>query len=159
MSYVKISDPSIIDLSGIQQIISVVNQHSDYLNILINRFGAIVTPDWSAENIQSLFDVSTTNIAFGKAIIEPGSPYQQGSGGSTYYVATVDFESGVTFSQVPLVLVSHDNSDGQVGGQLDIIPSTHDISTTGFTARIFRSGTNKLITNDIHINYIAIGRR
>lgn len=159
MSYIKISDPSIIDLSGIQQIISVVNQHSDYLNILINRFGAVVTPDWSAENVQSLFDVSTTNIAFGKAIIKPGSPYQQGSGGSTYYVATVDFESGVTFSQVPLVLVSHDNSDGQVGGQLDIIPSTHDISTTGFTARIVRAGTTKVISNNIEINYIAIGRR
>ena len=37
MSYVKISDPAIIDLAGIQQIISVVNQHSDYLNVLINK--------------------------------------------------------------------------------------------------------------------------
>ena len=39
MAYVKISDPAIIDLAGIQQIINIVNQHSDYLNVLINKLG------------------------------------------------------------------------------------------------------------------------
>lgn len=159
MAYVQIENPEIIDLSSIQKIINVLNDHSDYLNVLVSKFGANYIPDWLANDVQSNFDIATTNIVFGKAIIEPGSPYEQGSGNGTYYIAALDFETGVTFSEPPIVIVSHDNSDGQVGGQLDMIVSTHNISTTGFTARMVRSGTTKTINNDVHINYIAIGPR
>ena len=47
MSYIKISDPAIMDLAGIHQIINVVNQHSDYLNVLeINLDQTLIQSGW-----------------------------------------------------------------------------------------------------------------
>ena len=40
MSYVKISDPAVIDLAAWHQVISVVNQHSDTITAITNNFGA-----------------------------------------------------------------------------------------------------------------------
>ena len=158
MAYVKISDPAIMDLSGIQQIINVVNQHSDYLNALVNKFGANYIPDWTADNVQANFDIATTNIIYGKVTITPDDDYVT-SGGTPYYYKTFTFDTGISFSEIPNVSLTHNNTDGIVGGQLDIIVSLHNCSTTGFTARVFRSGSNKLVTSNVEINFIAVGRR
>jgi len=162
MAYVKISDPAIMDLSGIQQIINVVNQHSDYLNALVNRFGANYIPDWTQPDVQSNFDIATSNIIYGKVTITPDDDYVT-SNSRTYYYKPVLFDTGISFSEIPNVVVTNNNIDNSISGHLDIIPSIHNCSTTGFTARIFRSGiktNNKdLITDDVELNFIAVGRR
>jgi hypothetical protein len=163
MSYVKISDPAIIDLAGIQQIISVVNQHSDLLNVLVNRFGTVITPEWNSENTQGIYDPSTHNLAFGKATLD-AVPENTGTtdAGKTYYKDFFVFGSGVTFSSKPLVVVSLDNSFGSESGQLDVMVSVHDTTTTGFTIRAARSGfynNKQTIDNKIQVNWIAIGPR
>lgn len=157
MAYVKISDQSIVDLSTIQQIINVINDHSDYLNVLVNKFGANYVPDWLQDDVQSNFDLSRNNIVFGKAKITPSTFTTYNN--KKYYYAQASFQTGVSFAEPPIVIVSHDNSDGVQGGQLDIAVSTHGITTTGFTARAHRVGTDPNITNNIILNYIAIGEK
>lgn len=162
MSYVKISDPAIIDLAGIQQIISVVNQHTDYLNVLINRFGTIVTPEWDADTTQGIYDPATHNIAFGKDTIEANDDNKDTStGGKVFYKKQFDY-NGVTFSEKPYITLSLDNSSGMETSQLDIMLSLHSVTTTGFVIRAARSGfhnNKQTIDNRIKINWIAIGPR
>lgn len=162
MSYVKISDPAIIDLAGVQQIVSVVNQHSDLLNVLINRFGTIVTPQWDEEAAQGIYDPASHNLAFGKETIKAVTANTaQTDAGKTYYKATVDY-NGVTFSKPPLVTVTSDNSAGGEKVQLDLMLSVHNVTTTGFTIRAARSGfynNKQTIDNQFQVNWIAIGPR
>jgi len=161
MSYVKISDPAILDLAGIQQIISVVNDHSDLLNALINRFGSVVTPNWSAENNQGVYDPSTHVLAFGKATIEANEENTETVGSKTYYKKDFSFNN-ISFSSKPYITLSLDNSFGNAGNQLDIILSVYNVSTTGFDIRAVRSGFyagKQTIENKIQVNWIAIGPR
>lgn len=164
MSYVKISDPAIMDLSGIQQIINVVNQHSDYLNVLINRFGVILTPDWEGDSTQSIFDLATSTIAFGKETIK-STDSDTTPGGKTFYKIGVDY-NGATFSQKPFIVLTLDNSDGSENTQLDFMLSAYNVTTTGFTIRAMRAGQftasgqpKYTIDNNIKVNWIAIGPR
>jgi len=164
MSYVKISDPAILDLAGIQQIINVVNQHSDYLNALINRFGTSYVPDYGADDYGANYDPSTHNLQYGQISISDSKAEKETVNGTTYYYKDYVFETDISFSETPRVVVSQDNSDGQRSGQLDIIVSVHNVSTTGFTVRAFRSGITSFktpsgISSDILVNWIAIGRR
>lgn len=163
MSYVKISDPAIIDLAGIQQIISVVNQHTDYLNVLINRFGTIVTPEWDSDTAQGIYDPATHNIAFGKDTIEANDDNKATvpSNNKVFYQKQFDY-NGITFSEKPYITLSADNSSGTDTGQLDVILSVHNVTTTGFVIRAVRSGfynNKQTIDNKIKINWIAIGPR
>lgn len=161
MSYVKISDPAIIDLAGIQQIISVVNQHSDLLNVLINRFGTVVTPDWNAEAAQAVYDPATHNLAFGKVAIKSADS-DETPGGKTYYYKLIPFGSGITFASAPYITLALDNSQGQISGQLDFMLSVTDVTTTDFTIRAARSGfynNKQTIDNEIQVNWIAVGPR
>jgi hypothetical protein len=162
MSYVKISDPAIMDLAGVQQIISVVNQHSDYLNILINRFGTILSPDWEGESTQNIFNVTTSNIAYGKETIK-STDNDTTPGGKTFYKIDVDY-NGATFTQKPFIVLTLDNSEGSENTQSDFILSVYAVTTTGFTIRAIRSGLfssggepKYTIDNNIKVNWIAIG--
>lgn len=161
MSYVKISDPAIIDLAGVQQIISVVNQHSDLLNTLINRFGTIITPDYEAEDTQGIYDPASHNIAFGKEQIRTVDS-DTTPGDKTYYYRLVQFGAGVTFSSPPYITLAVDNSQGSLSGQLDMMVSVTDVTTTDFTIRVARSGfynNKQTIDNQVQVNWIAIGPR
>lgn len=161
MSYVKISDPAIIDLSGIQQIISVVNQHSDLLDALINRFGTVITPNWNDEEVEGIYDPSAHNIAFGRVTIPANDDNKETVGTKPYYRKTFDYND-VTFSAKPIVLVSLDNSFGDQDNQLDIMLSVYNVTTSQFMVRAARSGfyNNKLtIDNKIQLNWVAIGPR
>lgn len=166
MSYVKISDPAIIDLAGVQQIINVVNQHSDYLNALINRFGNVVIPDWEGDETKGVYDPATCALAFGKATVTPTSQNdEQTPGGKTFYNVNVTFDN-VTFSQKPFVYLTLDNSDGTYNTQLDFILSAYNVSTNQFTLRAMRAGVfssggqpKYTIDNNIKVNWMAIGPR
>lgn len=161
MSYIKISDASIMDLAGIQQIINVVNQHSDYLNALINRFGVVTVPDWEGDVTEGQLDPASHSVAFGKTTIT-STDDDTTPGGKTYYKQYVTFESGVVFAQKPFIVLTLDNSTGSEHAQADFILSLHGVSTTGFTIRAIRTGFygGKLtIDNNIKVNWVAVGPR
>lgn len=158
MAYVKISDPAIVDLGTMQQIISVVNNHTEYLNALVNKFGATYTPDWTASDVQANFDIATSSVIYGKASLTPDDD-DTTPGGTKYYHKPVTFDTGISFAEIPNVILTHNNTDGDVHGQLDVIVSLHNCTTTGFTLRAYRPGTNKDIVSDIEVNFIAFGRR
>jgi hypothetical protein len=164
MSYVKISDPAIIDLAGVQQIISVVNQHSDYLNVLINRFGVTQIPDWEGDSTQNIYDPATSVMAYGKETIK-STDNDETPGGKTFYKISVDY-NGAVFSQKPYITLTLDNSDGNENTQLDFILSVHNVTTTGFTIRAMRAGVfsssgqpKYTIDNNIKVNWMAVGPR
>lgn len=159
MGYVKISDPAIVDLGTMQQIISVVNNHTEYLNALVNKFGATSSPDFTLPDVQGNFDIANSNVIYGKASLDPDTDSTTTSGGTKYYRKTVTFNTGIAFSSIPNVILTHNNTDGDVDGQLDVIVSLHNCTTNGFTLRAFRSGTNKNIVSNIEVNFIAFGRR
>lgn len=74
MPYIKISDPNIIDLAAWQQVINVVNQHSDSITAITNNFGsqAAGVSDWnSANDIVHEFDPGSQKILYGKTKIDP----------------------------------------------------------------------------------------
>ena len=163
MSYVKISDPAIIDLAGIQQIISVVNQHSDYLNVLINKLGVINNPDWSADDLSAINDLASTTIAYGKIKVKDieANRYTTSGGKRFYAVSNIPFGTGVSFSQPPRIVATIDNIGHALNNRLDFIPSVHGVTTTSFTMRIMRAGSesNLQLTDDVSVNWIAIGPR
>ena len=100
MAYVKISDPAIVDLGAIQQIISVVNNHTEYLNALVNKFGATNTPDFNLRDVQGNFDIATSNVIYGKVTITPDDEGTT-SGGIKYYFKEVTFDTGLSFASIP----------------------------------------------------------
>lgn len=158
MAYIKISDPAIVDLSTMQQIISVVNNHSDYLSTLVNKSGATYTPDWTLPNVQANFDIATSNVIYGKASLTT-SDFTTSPENLQYYRKAVTFGTGVNFAEIPNVILTHNNTDGQVGGQLDVIVSLHNCTTSGFTLRAYRPGPTKTIVSNIEVNFIAFGRK
>ena len=70
MPYVKISDPNIIDLAAWNQLINVVNQHSDSINSITNNFGTTGTGsiDWNADNAYAAreFTAGSEKIVYGR---------------------------------------------------------------------------------------------
>jgi len=160
MAYVKISDPAIMDLSGIQQIINVVNQHSDYLNVLINKLGINNIPNWTADDFDAINDLATTTIAYGKRKIRDNDE-DETAGNKKFYARDVTFGSGVSFSQPPRVILTVDNSERSYNTQLDFIASVHGVTTTGFTIRLMRAGAQgtQELNTDILVNWLAIGPR
>lgn len=160
MAYVKISDPAIMDLAGIQQIINVVNQHSDYLNVLINRVGIAAPPNWDADDADAINDLATTTITFGKRKIRDNDESTTPNG-KKFYARSVTFGDGVSFSKPPRILATVDNSEHAANTQLDFIVSVHDVTEEGFTIRLMRAGAQNTETlqEDILVNWLAIGPR
>ena len=161
MAYVKISDPAIMDLAGIQQIINVVNQHSDYLNVLINKLGINNVPSWDADDFDALNDLASTTIAYGKRKIRSTDDETASGNSKKFYARSVTFGSGVSFSQPPRIIATVDNSEHGANTQLDFIVSVHDVTTGGFTIRIMRSGAQgvQTLASDILVNWLDIGPR
>lgn len=76
MSYVKISDPAIIDIGAWHQLIQVVNQYGDAISSITNNFGSsLAITNTDGDNWHSTFDLGSQLINFGRATIV-GVPYQ-----------------------------------------------------------------------------------
>jgi hypothetical protein len=180
MSYVKISDPAVIDLAAWHQVISVVNQHSDTITAITNNFGAkgSGTTDYSSDLYAHEFNSASQKILFGRA-----SAYNSVSGHTTtsssgpdWYatVSFVDSTAGTTgFSGLPVVTAtvwSGNASPGSVSqANHDIIISVFNVGLTSFSYRLYRSisvtNTSNVtttavpITGTVYINWTAIGPR
>jgi len=78
MSYIKISDPSIVDLSSWHQVIAVVNQHSDTIDAMNNTFGVGSVPDYNADEMSHQYSPGSQLILYGR-----GAAYNNVSGHDT----------------------------------------------------------------------------
>ena len=114
MPYIKISDPNIIDLSAWQQVINVVNQHSDTLSAITNNFGlqGSVAPDWNGEKeIYEEFNSGSQKMIYGKIRIDTtGDNKDSMLHSDNMFYQKVEFnnvDSGVAgFSAKPIVLLT-----------------------------------------------------
>jgi hypothetical protein len=73
MPYVKISDPNTIDLASWQQVVNVVNQHSDSINAITNNFGAQnpVQPNLDGtEDFAYEYDPNSQKLIYGRTLID-----------------------------------------------------------------------------------------
>lgn len=143
MSYVNISDPAIIDVNTLHQIIQVVNEHSDSIAALTNNFGASSSiTQTNGDDWVSTFDAGTQIIQFGR------SKVTSDSGGlvSELVDFAVDFTSKPVVIATPLVSSSTTTND-------DVIVTVKSLLTTGFTLNAINAGA----TSTFSINWIAIG--
>ena len=150
MPYIKISDPNIIDLSAWQQVINVINQHSDTLSAITNNFGlqGSVAPDWNGETeIYEEFNSGSQKMIYGKIRIDTtGDNKDTMLHTNNMFYQRVEFsntESGTSgFSAKPTVLLTP-----AIAGTYPTITSRNaglvcTVSETkpeGFTARVIKS--------------------
>lgn len=163
MAYVKISDPKIIDLSTIHQIINVVNQHSDNITALTSNFGST----FSGSTATSLngttsyqFDISSQQIMYGKSeVTADSSSWHNVSSTMTYYSIPVTFV-GTPFSTAPIVTANINISSTTDPKKSSITHWVGNITPTSFTFYLRSVGNNTdWLTGDtkFYFNWMAIG--
>lgn len=182
MGYIKISDPNILDLNAIHNIINVVNQHSDTLNILTNNYGSLgstTPPNYAAAEMTALFDTASQQIVYGRTTFTSTDSYEYyyASGGSStlanstqanttsnppgyYYYKTVTFASGTpsfgTTSPLIYLTVHTGNSSTFSPVFADATARVYSPLSNSFKIGLFMQepiGSNQVI----HINWMAIG--
>ena len=173
MSYIKISDPNVIDLAAWQQVINVVNQHSDSITAITNNFGIQGTGEtnWNGEsNISNEYDPGSQKIMFGKYKFDPANPDQEfitaGNNVKYLYHGEILFQdevSGTTsFDAKPVVTasISQGNQNVNATNALLVVTITA-VTESGFTYRIVNpnstSAVGIAITAASFINWMAIG--
>jgi hypothetical protein len=170
MSYIKISDPNIIDIAAWHQVINVVNQHSDSLASITNNFGISSTVDWNTNlGFSHQFDSGTQAIIFGRAGGQGVFTPDNATTPTVYYnqVTFADTNTGVnSFAATPVVTATvftgNPSGGAQVGTTLDdLVLQVYNVTPTSFYYRLFRTGTNKAIgsTLYVYVNWMAIGPR
>jgi hypothetical protein len=137
MSYIKISDPNIVDLSAWHQVINVVNQHSDTITAITNNFGASSTSaDWTTPGLPHLYDPGSQSIIYGREAASANATVS----GSVYY-GTITFSNPTTgtnaFSSVPIVTATLQFNNYQ--DDEDLICSVYGVTALGFSYRIYRA--------------------
>lgn len=143
MSYVQISDPAIIDVNALHQIIQVVNEHSDSIAALTNNFGASssvteqVGSDWA-----TTYDPGTQLLQFGRSVVT--------SDGSGDVSEAVSF--AIDFSSTPVITAT---AYSNTAGNADVNVSVSAVTGSGFTLK----AQNANATSTFSINWIAIGSK
>jgi hypothetical protein len=162
MSYVKVSDPSIIDLSAWQQVISVVNEHSDSISALTNNFGTSTSSDWSKSDVAHLYDPANQIIMTGRASVATATASNNGNG---LYYGTVNLDAA-SFASVPIVTATVNMGTPGNGGAVatanpDIVVIVYSVNTTSFSWRLMRANgstvATKTLSGNFYINWTAIG--
>jgi hypothetical protein len=165
MGYVKISDPNIIDLNAIHNIINVVNQHSDTLNTLTNNFGANNnnTTNYNASSMQHLFDVGSQMIIYGRTTFDGNwTPQISSNPAGKIFRNTVTFADSTTgisaFSiPTPTILLSiHTANSDTSTSHADARANVYNVTSSSFSIRLFLQNT--ITTNQkVHVNWVAFG--
>jgi len=166
MGYVKISDPNIIDLNAIHNIINVVNQHSDTLNTLTNNFGASNNSslNFNANSLENLFDSGTQMIIYGRTMFDSSltSSTSTSPAGKIYHknVTFADSNNGIPAFNVgaPIIFLTiHTaNSSTIAYDYADARANVYSPTASSFNIRLF---LQESITSGkpIFVNWIAIG--
>jgi hypothetical protein len=169
MPFVKISDPNIIDLAAWQQVINVVNQHTDSINAITNNFGVQAsspgTVDWNGNNdVVQEFNSGNQKILFGrfKATVE-GDLY-----GNQMIHNTIPFIDDATtaFSARPIVTATlqfgHSSivtlDDSNYNAVLHIFGVTAEKFDYRVSRAVLKTGANEEpLTGSFYISWQAIG--
>ncbi len=160
MAYIKISDPSIIDVSAWHQVINVVNQHSETIDALSNNFGTVANPAWdSSSNFTHRFEPGGQQILFGRSKIVD----TDGNTNGTLWYNTVNFgdTTGInSFSATPVVTAtvwSGNTGNAVVTTNDDITITVYNVASDKFSYRLARTNSTKAISGTIYVNWMAIG--
>ena len=163
MSYVKISDPYVIDLTAWHQVINVVNQHSDTINAITNNFGGAGTVNYNISDYAHRFDMGSQVILFGRAT-STSADTPVGTGSSQMYYNTINFADSATgtqsFSNTPIVILTAQSGGGSAvptTANNDVVVSLYQVDSDKFSYRLYRPGTTKNISGTVYVNWMAIG--
>jgi hypothetical protein len=171
MAYIKISDPNVIDVAAWQQVINVVNQHSDSITAITNNFGVQGTGEtnWSGDSdLSHEYDPGSQKIVFGKNKFDTATAQFTTAANSEkhMYYGAVTFEDPVSgaksFSAPPIITVT-----AQFGSQTvtttnaNAVVTVIAVSDAGFTYRVTNARstttTGVPLTSYFYINWMAIG--
>lgn len=170
MPYIKISDPNVIDLAAWQQVINVVNQHSDSITAITNNFGIQGTAEtqWNgALDLANQYDPATQKIIYGRVKIDT-STAQSTTGDHVFYgdVLFTDNESGTTvFDAKPIITVTpyfsgQDDNPPSITNA-NVVATVIAVTEEKFTYRVTnaRSTTTTPVplTQFFYLNWMAIG--
>jgi hypothetical protein len=145
MAYIKISDPKIIDLPTIHQIINVVNQHSDNISAITNNFGSIYSAtNTSDSTTQTQFDIASQQILYGSTRISEadGAIFNAGDN-EYYYKKTVSFTVPFTDSKGPIITAQPQTVNFQSQYAQDIVVSIGVVNQSSFEIVLRKTGINK----------------
>lgn len=167
MAYIKISDPKIIDLPTIHQIINVVNQHSDNISALTNNFGSLYTGSTTSNaSTEYQFDIASQQILYGVTKVQLAANGGEATWDSTYlqYTNPVLFVAG-QFNAVPIVIAQP--SIGITSKEyLDLLVNVTEVKTSGFKINLRHANyTTKtpavgfLGSGFCNVYWIAIGKK
>jgi hypothetical protein len=172
MAYIKISDPNVIDVAAWQQVINVVNQHSDSITAITNNFGIQGTGEtnWSGDSdLSHEYDPGSQKIVFGKNKVttaEANSFLSDDNKKHVYYGSVVFYDevSGAkSFGATPIVTASiqFSNQTTTMTGA-NIVLTVQTATETGFTYRVTDSRSTKaagvpITATQFYINWMAIG--
>jgi hypothetical protein len=184
MPYIKISDPNIIDLSAWQQVINVINQHSDTLSAITNNYGVLATgtTNWNGETeIYEEFSPGSQKMLYGRITINTtGDNKDPQIETNKMFYQEIDFDNGATtgvaaFSAKPIVVVTASiaGTPGTPNARnAGLVCTVTETTPEKFTVRIIKArelpadvaseGTNSSVENPrpsrtFYINWIAIG--
>lgn len=167
MGYVKISDPNIIDLNAIHNIINIVNQHSDTLNGLTNNVGAIPagSTTYNTEDSQHLFDTSNQKVIYGRTVFDSSSTHINSTSPSgKVYSVDVNYTQGSnSLSQfstgnpmVFLTIHTGNTSSGVSSTFADARVNVFNVTSSSFKIRLFMAETIGS-GQKIYVNWMVIG--
>jgi hypothetical protein len=173
MAYIKISDPNVIDLAAWQQVINVVNQHSDSITAITNNFGIQGTGEtnWQGDSdLSHEYDPGSQKIVFGKNKFDPASSEITSSVADNnikyVYYGVVTFQddvSGATSFDAPPIItatIQHPSSTATPGNSR-VVVSVVAVTQSGFIYRVTNpnstSAVGIAITGTFFVNWMAIG--
>ena len=171
MAYIKISDPNVIDLAAWQQVINVVNQHSDSITAITNNFGTqgLGETNWNGDyDLSHEYDPGSQKIVYGKNKFDTATASFISSSDNKkhiYYgeIEFADAVSGATsFDASPIVTATAQFSNQTVStSNANAVVTVTGVTESGFTYRVTnaRSTTTAGIplTGFFYINWMAIG--
>ena len=166
MAYIKISDPKIIDLPTIHQIINVVNQHSDNISALTNNFGSIYSGTTTqGATTEYQYDMSSQQILYGQTTFNNSSSPSQGiTYNSTLYTYTIPITFVVPFSTAPMVIAQASVSSSSTA-YLDLIVNAVPVNSgqSSFNLILRHAANNSdwltKAGGSVNVNWVAIGHK
>ena len=176
MAYVKISDPKIIDLPTIHQIVNVINQHSDNISAITNNFGSTYSnvPTTSNGTTQGLYDISSQQIYYGFTTISAATADSTPATKLYEYIKNITFNSA--FLTAPVVVASISTVGSPTLLIQDLIVDVRAVTQSGCMLALRHAGTNDTSlkagaatygaagaflgnSGSVKINWIAIGHK
>ena len=172
MPYINISDPNIIDLAAWHQVINTINQHSDTLDAVTNKFGVQGSGqvDWNTDpEFAITYSQGSQKIIHGRFKVDTESSSQLYTTGKNIFYGDISFADPVSgstsFSAKPTVTATVQYGATDISALSDssgnTICSLFDVNKDGFSYRAMNarsSSTAKIpLTGHFYINWTAIG--